>query len=226
MKIPGHVEPGAVVVVDDVHDQRVAFPAAARVTHPEVHAGTSGLSVGIDEAEHRRPLEGDRDVLGCLENLKWKLHVHDPGDAGHITTRQRIGRLPVREVLELFRRGRRLVRNLAAFDDSLACGHPIPCGMILKIVGCPVADLPNPLEVRFAVGSARQRLGSAACLHARRDARTREHAECNEKDNRKPSPTAHVERPDCGPLPRICWTSTVCPQEISSAGIPRAAAKR
>ena len=38
VEIAGHVEPGLVVVVRHVDHQRVAFPAAARVAHPEIDA--------------------------------------------------------------------------------------------------------------------------------------------------------------------------------------------
>ena len=38
VEVAGHVEPRAVVVVRDVDDQRVAFPAPARVAHPEIDA--------------------------------------------------------------------------------------------------------------------------------------------------------------------------------------------
>ena len=40
------------------------------------------LPVGVDQPVNLGPLERDRDVLGSLENLKRKLHVHDPRDAG------------------------------------------------------------------------------------------------------------------------------------------------
>lgn len=35
-----------------------------------------------------------------------------------------------------------------------------------------------------------------------------------------------VERPDCGPLPRKCWTGTAWSHEISSFETPKAAAMR
>ena len=42
VKIPGHVEPRLIVVVRDLHHQRVAFPAAARIPHPGVDPSCSG----------------------------------------------------------------------------------------------------------------------------------------------------------------------------------------
>ena len=35
VEVAGAIEPGLIVEVDHVDDQRVAFPAAARIAHPE-----------------------------------------------------------------------------------------------------------------------------------------------------------------------------------------------
>ena len=80
-----------VVVILDVHDQRVAFPAAARVAHPEVDALRCRRAVRVDRAMDLRPLERHRDVIGRLEDLERELHVHDARHAGHVALRQRIG---------------------------------------------------------------------------------------------------------------------------------------
>ena len=125
VKISGHVEPRFIVLALDLHHQRVAFPVAARIPHPGVDSLVRRrLPVGVDQPVNLGPLEGDRDVLGGLENLKRKLQVHDPRDAREIALPQRIGRLPVGEILDLLRGGPRLIRNRAAFDDALARGIP------------------------------------------------------------------------------------------------------
>ena len=71
VEVARHVEPCPVVVVRDVHDQRVAFPAAARVAHPEIDACRSGLAaVRVDQAIDLGPLEGHRDVIARLEDVE------------------------------------------------------------------------------------------------------------------------------------------------------------
>ena len=52
MKIAGHVEPRLVVVVLDLDHQRVAFPVAARIAHPEIDPLWSAASVRVDQAEN------------------------------------------------------------------------------------------------------------------------------------------------------------------------------
>ena len=61
VKIARHVEPGFVVVVGDVHHQRVAVPSAARIAHPGIDVGGVRAAVGVDQAIDQRPLERDGD---------------------------------------------------------------------------------------------------------------------------------------------------------------------
>ncbi len=55
-----------------------------------------------------------------LENLKRVIQVHDAGDTRHEALLQRIGGLPVREILLPLRRSGRQVRNLVSLDDALS----------------------------------------------------------------------------------------------------------
>ena len=111
VKVARLVEPGAVVVILDVHDERVAFPAAARVAHPEVDAFQSRRAVRVDRAMHLRPLERHRDVVGRLEDLERELHVHDSRHARQVTLRQRVGGQAILRVLDLLLRRPVLVRE-------------------------------------------------------------------------------------------------------------------
>src|SRR3989442_15814136 len=94
VKVSSHVEPSFVVVVGDIHEQRVAFPVAARIPHPEIDSLGTRLSVRINQAKNLRPLESDRNVISCLKNMKGKFHVHDSRDTWHIALPKRIGCLP------------------------------------------------------------------------------------------------------------------------------------
>src|SRR6185503_19917998 len=60
------VEPRLVVEILHIDNERVAFPAAARVAYPEIDPLRPGHTVGVNRAMDLRPLERDRDVLGRL----------------------------------------------------------------------------------------------------------------------------------------------------------------
>src|SRR5262249_16944341 len=90
--------------------------------------------------------------------LKRKLHIHDARNAGQKAAGQWIELLAIDGVLLLLRRGPRLVRNLAAFDDAPARRHAVLCSVILKVVPGSISRLPDALQIRFAVWSAGQRL--------------------------------------------------------------------
>ena len=138
--------------------------------------GGMRAAVGVDQAIVQRPLERHGDGLGRLEDLKRKIQIHDPRDAGHVALPERIGLLPILKVLRLLRGGPRLIRDLAAGHNRPAGQHVVSRGVILKI-GCRGAGrLPDALEVRLAVGRARQRL--------RRIRRRHECAAQNDRGNR------------------------------------------
>src|SRR5215813_2480406 len=76
VKVSGTVEPCFVVEVDVVDDERVAFPAAARVAHPPVDVAWRMLRpVGVDGACGMHVLEQHRDHVRCLKDLKRIWHV-------------------------------------------------------------------------------------------------------------------------------------------------------
>src|SRR5205085_7740687 len=112
-----------------------------------------------DQAKNLGPLESDRNVIARLKNLKWEFHVHDARNAWHEALRERIGGLTVLVVFLLFRGRGWLVRNLAALDYASAGRHAVPRAVVLQIVRRSVADLPDALKIRFAVGCAGHRCG-------------------------------------------------------------------
>ena len=153
VKVARLVEPGTVVVILDVHDERVAFPAAARVAHPEVDAFQSRRAVRVDRAMHLRPLERHRDVVGRLEDLERELHVHDARHARQVTVRQRVGGEAILRVLDLLLRRPFLVGNRSALHDAFAGRQAETRDVIFEICGCTVVDLPDSREVGLAVSS-------------------------------------------------------------------------
>ena len=99
VEVAGLVEPGLVAEAHRVDDQRVAFPPAARVAHPEIEI----LHVRRAVQEHRPrgvgELVGDADVLRRLRDLERERQVGRARHAGHVALPQRIGHQPVLEVL-------------------------------------------------------------------------------------------------------------------------------
>jgi hypothetical protein len=116
------------------------------------------LPVEVDQAMNLLPLERNCDVLVGLKNLKRKFHIHNARDSGHKALRKRIGGLTVCEILKFLCRSPRLIGYRATVHDSFASRHPQFRGMILQIVRRPVANLPNSLQIRFAIPCPRQSL--------------------------------------------------------------------
>ena len=106
----------------------------------------------VDRPVHLRPLEGHRDVFGRLEDLERELHVHDARHAGQVAVGHRIGRRPVRDVLGPLHRRPRLIRNRAALHDARSSRHPVTCHVPLEVGRRPIAHLPDPLQIRLALG--------------------------------------------------------------------------
>src|SRR5207244_7514776 len=69
VKVPSPVEPRLVCETGYVHDERFAFPAAARPPHPEA-TGTLFGAVHVDDAARVRELVGHQNVLRRLDNLE------------------------------------------------------------------------------------------------------------------------------------------------------------
>src|SRR5207249_3363246 len=118
VKVPGLVEPRVAVEVARVHDEALAFPVTAGVSHPEWNALVMRKAVGVDEPAVMPVLKKDREVGGRLEDLKGVRHVHDAWHAGEVALRGGIVVRAALIVLLLLRQRPRLVRNRAAFDDS------------------------------------------------------------------------------------------------------------
>ena len=115
-------------------------------------------AVGVNQPVVQLPFEGHGDDLRRLENLKREIQIHDPGNARHVAFREWIGRLPVLKVLGPLLGGPRLIRDYAARDNRPAGQHVEAGDVILKIGSRGAGRLPDALEVRLAVGRARQGL--------------------------------------------------------------------
>src|SRR5205814_1029475 len=77
-KIPGAIEPRFICEMDDVHNKGVSFPMATRVSQPKIQRSLEmRSSVRIDGPIGAAVLESHPDVIGRLENLKRKRHIHD-----------------------------------------------------------------------------------------------------------------------------------------------------
>ena len=96
--------------------------------------------------------------LRRLENLKRKVQIHDSRDARQVAFRERIGRLPILKILGLLLRGPGLIRDCAARDNRPARQHIEARRVILQIGSRAAGRLPDALQIRLAVGRARQRL--------------------------------------------------------------------
>ena len=119
------VEPGAVVVIRDLHHEHVTLPMPARVAHPRFNALVHRrLAVRVDESVYLRPLERNRDMVFRLEDLKRKFEVHDAGHARHVTRVERVFGGATREVLALLLRRPRLIRNLVALNHANTTRNP------------------------------------------------------------------------------------------------------
>ena len=161
VKVSRHVEPGFVIVVADVDNQRVSVPMASRITHPGIEIGGVRTAVCVDQAIVQGPLEGHRNLPGCLEDLKREIQIHDPRHAGNVALVKRIGLLPILKVLGFLRSGPWLIRDFGAYDNRPAGQHVVTGGVILEIGGRRTGRLPNAFEVWLAIGRARQSLSGS-----------------------------------------------------------------
>ena len=117
------------------------------------------LAVGVDEAVDQRPLEGDSDMVGGLEDLVRIFHVHDARHAGQEALRQRVGGLAVLVVGESFGLELWFVRNFRAIEYASTGRHPVACGMIAEVVGGAAVGEPDSLKIRAALCGARDLRG-------------------------------------------------------------------
>ena len=124
VEIPGPIEPGPVVEMDHIDDERVPLPAAARVAHPPVDRPTGmRVPVHVDVANGVQILVEDGDLVGLLNDLKRIRHVGDARHSGKVALGLRIERRALVEVLLLLRERRRLVGDGAPFHHAVPGGH-------------------------------------------------------------------------------------------------------
>src|SRR5258705_2398079 len=94
-------------------------------------------------------------MVARLKNLKWKFHVHDARHSRQVALREWIGRGALFKVLALLRRGPGLIWNGVALDHAAARRHFVPSGVIFQGVRRTTGSLPDALQVRLPVWSAR-----------------------------------------------------------------------
>src|SRR2546427_7769319 len=113
--------------MDDVHNKCVSLPMATRVSHPKIQRSLEmWSSVRIDGPIGAAVLESHPDVIGRLENLKRKRHIHDARHPQQIPFRIRIGGRPVLEILPLLLEGLPPVKKLLSLDHAPSCRHAQP----------------------------------------------------------------------------------------------------
>ncbi len=159
MVVAGAIEPRVLAEVDAVDHQRVAVPAAARITHPPVDVpGGMGIAVHVDLADGVVVFVEDVHLVGLLHDLERERHERDARHAREITLRFRIERRALRFVLFLLRQRLRFIRQLVSRDHAFARGHAEPGAVILKVPRGGVEDLPDSLDVGVAVSRLWRRI--------------------------------------------------------------------
>ena len=105
------IEPGLIVQIGCVDHQRVAFPVAQRIAHPEIDIGKMLCAVQIDMADGVRELRKYGELFGILHYLKRIGNVHDAGYAGQEALAQRVTQMCDSHLLPRQCRGQ--IRDLA-----------------------------------------------------------------------------------------------------------------
>src|ERR1041384_7705255 len=78
VEIAGVIEPGALIELSHVNDERVAFPVAARIAHPEVGPPLEVIArapLDADDPQRTRKCVTDSDFVGVLDDLERVRHV-------------------------------------------------------------------------------------------------------------------------------------------------------
>src|SRR6266446_4329960 len=101
MEIAGPVEPGLVVEIDRVDDQRIPFPSATRHPQPEIDMPRKMRTIRVDRADRVDIFVDDHHGVSSLKNLKGIGHIGDAWDARQITFSDGIGSQALFEVLLL-----------------------------------------------------------------------------------------------------------------------------
>src|SRR2546426_170823 len=157
VKIPSAIEPCLICEIHNIDNEDVALPVSSGISHPKIERPLwMWSSVRVNVSPSAVVLERDPYIIGRLENLERKRHIHNAGNTKQISLRIRIGRRAILEILPLLRKRLGPVRKLVAFDNALAAGHAEPCWMVLDIPCRRVQYLPDALQVWFPVGHAGQ----------------------------------------------------------------------
>ena len=116
------VKPGLIVETDRVHNQRVAFPFANRITGIGRVQIFEVLSIQIDLAQRLYPLANDHDARGHLEDFHGDRHKHEPRDS--LWQAAEIGIVRLRVRLFEFRLSPRRQRGASVWKQlGLILGH-------------------------------------------------------------------------------------------------------
>src|SRR5262245_8152512 len=164
MKVAGAIEPCLCVEIGNVDDEGVPFPAPTGITHRPLDGALGMLTVQVDVTK-AIVLEQHADVGRRLNDLKRKRHVHDARDTRLKALRLRVQGETVLEVLVPCCQRRRQIRELAAFDNTLAGRDALGGLMVLNIPGGGGEGLPDARKIRLAIGSAGQ---PVRCSRSRR----------------------------------------------------------
>ncbi len=100
-------------------------------------------SIHVDVANCVNVFMNEREVRGCLKNLKRIRHVHESRHAGQEAPGFRVRGRAVSEVLLFFLRGPWLVGDDVALDDTLPCRNVLLRRVTLNIPRGRVHHLPD-----------------------------------------------------------------------------------
>ena len=151
MEVTGPVEPGLIVVVSHIDDQRVPLPVPSRLPHPEAQCFRKLPPIRPDLAKGMGVLVRDERQFRRLEDLKRVRQVRNAWDTGQVTIGQRVSCHPILVILRLLGRCPWLVRNLQPLHDTLPPRLTLRSIVVLKIPGRRREGLPDTTQVRCAV---------------------------------------------------------------------------
>ena len=186
------VQPHVGMKVENIRHQRIAVPASDRISVPQIDFTFAKVIVTIEEYETRvvHVLGNDRQEVLGLHDLKGEGDVSQMRDTGPVASRERIGRLAVRQVLRaLGQTGGRVgylpVRRVDY--DSRAGGHSKAGAVRFHIeMRRGVEDLPDALEVRLAVPIARCGIRLRAGIQRQRDSEQSRNDCCRNDPRERP----------------------------------------
>ena len=151
MEVTGPVEPGPIVVVSHIDDQRVPLPVPSRLPHPEAQCFRKLPPIRPDPAKGMAVFVRDDRQFRRLEDLKRVRQVGNAWDTGQVTITQRVSGHPILVIVRLPGRCPRLVRDLQPLHDTLPPRHSLLSIVVLKIPGGRREGLPDTTQVRCAV---------------------------------------------------------------------------